>query len=478
MINSSRYTLVAGISVVSALFMLLALQASRKTPEMHTPQTSFEPTNQVSLSAWEVDYRSRFDRSPPKNVEKWLAFAEESSCPTNLSFYLQIYADLKPWFDQGHIHPDSLIPFQTNQFLTCNFDGHNVGPDWSDFHTDGILGVLEGAKPFTFILNFQGGWYQDDPRSARASDPLDVTPYYSINDVFSRNACFHDKFDTPSPNATLLLNKGQTIREMHGFFQTPTPAESMTAKNIHGPVFSQSKSECFADIMMPQDHHHNVLNDTVVDVVPWEEKENVLFWRGGNTGGRYTQDAPWRKYHRTRLVQWAKEYEVKHPGSTIDVSKGETANGTSLAIDIGFAYFFSADSTVEAAIRSEYGLKGNVNFTQTKNFKYLIVVDGFTWPARLQLYLETNSVILYNGIFTDFFNQQLIPFVHYVPFKLDYSDLEERLEWLQNNEDKAKEIVTNAQALMKIINRKSYYRCYIALLMLEYSRLYGSPSVQ
>ncbi|KAJ3070296.1 Glycosyltransferase Family 90 domain containing protein [Podochytrium sp. JEL0797] len=464
MIHASSSALVGAIGVLTVLsmlsvFLILSLQGVHKSTGLREPAATV-------LNPWKSDYQNRFGRSPPKNFGKWLTFAQQSSCPTNLAFYLQIYADLKPWFEQGYIQEDSLMPFRTDEYQLFGFDGHH-SPGLG--FMDDILPVLQDIKPFIFTLNYDNGYFKDEPRSARASDPLDVGPYTSRDDLFSRNSCLNDTYGSPSSNATLHLNAGQSVRDLHGFFMTPL----MTAKNLHGPVFSQSKLDCYADIMMPQDHHHNLLNDAAVpDVVPWEEKQNVLFWRGSTTGGQYAEDAPWRKYHRTKLMDWAQEYELKHPGSTIDVSKGESAIGTSISIDIAFSFFFQTDAAVEASIRKEYGVKDHVSFQHIKNFKYLLVVDGFTWPARLQLYLATNSVILYNGIFTDFFNRQLIPFVHYVPFKLDYSDLEERLEWLQNNEDKAREIVANAQALMKIINSKSYYNCYMALLMLEYSRLF------
>ncbi|KAI8612286.1 hypothetical protein BC830DRAFT_1067809, partial [Chytriomyces sp. MP71] len=79
----------------------------------------------------------------------------------------------------------------------------------------------------------------------------------------------------------------------------------------------------------------------------------------------------------------------------------------------------------------EYPLKTAVSFETTLAFKYLLVIDGNTWPGRLQYYLETNSVILYAGIFIDYYMWKLEPWVHYVPVAIDFSDLDERIQWLR-----------------------------------------------
>ncbi|KAI8613684.1 hypothetical protein BC830DRAFT_1052298, partial [Chytriomyces sp. MP71] len=83
------------------------------------------------------------------------------------------------------------------------------------------------------------------------------------------------------------------------------------------------------------------------------------------------------------------------------------------------------------SLKSKYKLKSFVHFNQTMQYKYLLVVDGNSWPNRLQTYLESNSVVLYNGIFVDWNIGLIQPWVHYVPVRIDLSDLEERLEWLK-----------------------------------------------
>ncbi|KAI8616441.1 lipopolysaccharide-modifying protein, partial [Chytriomyces sp. MP71] len=140
-------------------------------------------------------------------------------------------------------------------------------------------------------------------------------------------------------------------------------------------------------------------------------------------------------------------------------------------VDIGLSSIVQADPETEATIKEEYGLKNKVPFDKTLNFKFLLVLDGNGWPARLQSYLHTNSVVVYNGIFRDFFNWQLEPFVHYVPVRLDLSDLEERVQWLMDHDEEARKISENARFVMAQVNRIETLQCYAGLFLLEYARL-------
>ena len=44
----------------------------------------------------------------------------------------------------------------------------------------------------------------------------------------------------------------------------------------------------------------------------------------------------------------------------------------------------------------------------------------------------------------EYFYSGLEPWVHYVPIKADYSDLLENIQWLKENDEKAKKIAENA----------------------------------
>ncbi|KAI8618535.1 lipopolysaccharide-modifying protein, partial [Chytriomyces sp. MP71] len=119
-----------------------------------------------------------------------------------------------------------------------------------------------------------------------------------------------------------------------------------------------------------------------------------------------------------------------------------------------------------------FPLKKHVSFDKTKEFKYLLVVDGNSWPNRLQSYLETNSVILYNGIFNDWFNGQLKPWIHFVPVRLDLADLDDTLRWLKEHDEEARQISENAKAFMHGMNEIKQLRCFVGLVFLEYAQLY------
>lgn len=76
--------------------------------------------------------------------------------------------------------------------------------------------------------------------------------------------------------------------------------------------------------------------------------------------------------------------------------------------------------------------------------------SGLNWK------LNSNSVILMAKprITTWLMETTLLPGVHYVLLKDDYSDLREKYIWCKNNQAKCKEIIKNANMFMKQFNNK------------------------
>ena len=79
-----------------------------------------------------------------------------------------------------------------------------------------------------------------------------------------------------------------------------------------------------------------------------------------------------------------------------------------------------------------------------RKYKYLINLPGHTYCTKIYPMLFCKRLVFYsvsNLLFK--WEEGLEPWVHYVPVKNDMSDLLEKYEWAESNEDKVKEIVEN-----------------------------------
>lgn len=87
------------------------------------------------------------------------------------------------------------------------------------------------------------------------------------------------------------------------------------------------------------------------------------------------------------------------------------------------------------------------------NYKYILDIDGnaSTWDATAWK-LNSNSVIFKSDSnWAQWFYDQYKPYVHYIPVKDDFSDIQEKFNWCEKNQDKCEEISNNAKKLFNTI---------------------------
>lgn len=89
------------------------------------------------------------------------------------------------------------------------------------------------------------------------------------------------------------------------------------------------------------------------------------------------------------------------------------------------------------------------------NYKYILDIDGgaSTWDATAWK-LNSGSVILkQDSCWRQWFYDDFKPWVHYVPIKNDFSDIQEKFAWLQNNQEECRIMIGNCMKLFQHIYR-------------------------
>ena len=207
------------------------------------------------------------------------------------------------------------------------------------------------------------------------------------------------------------------------------------------PVITKTRpiSNRGLNVLLPLNNsrHWKPVEDVVHMDIPWEEKKNSVIWRGAATG--FDKRIP--------LVE--KWYNFKDK-----------------SIDVGFTNFVN-------------GYKGNSNSSLVKDYvsmkdmlkhKYIISVEGNDVASNLKWVLASNSVCIMPKPTVEswLMESKLIPWVHYVPVKEDFSDLYDRFLYCMKNEDKMRKIIKNSTDYMNQFSDPKYEEKLIVDILNNY----------
>ena len=406
-----------------------------------------------NLTSEEVKYITyNKGKWPPNNYVEWMLFVKEKRCPTNLDFYIQVFEDFERFYMIVNGTWSSIVtqemlekPFKHKHILRIKIKNHRILSQQGltpslGIHLNRIMHLL--PKNLEFPYN-----YFNDDTNLPADDGNGTKPYLNPNDTLERNECIRKTYN----NNQKTLTPG-TVAYTQGTFVAP-PAFITTSELF--PVLSQGKRDCHTDLIFPMPSSLKL----AVDKVKWENKVQKVVWRGSNTGTWITSNSLHKLSHRYRLVDWAIN-QTDYIKENLEIE-----------VDVGFYRIHQCDNNTCEQAKNETLMVKELSYDEQFKSKYLIVVDGNSWPFRLSNFLSTNSLVLYNGIYKFWFSRHIKPYVHYLPFKSDFSDLTQQLEYAKNHDQEMKQISQNAKKFIREFISGNNLSCYLGLLMIEYVEL-------
>lgn len=167
-------------------------------------------------------------------------------------------------------------------------------------------------------------------------------------------------------------------------------------------------------------HWASVYNPQHVDIVPFSQKKNIIFWRGATTG---EEDKPGNRFDIVK--KYFKKYDF------IDVGYSGTCQGKEKKY-------------------SQYVL-GSCDIPKFLEHKFILSLEGNDKDSGINWKLNSDCVVVMpkprhtSWLMED----KLVPGYHYVLLKDDFSDLVEKYEWMMNHLDECKAIIKNANDYMK-----------------------------
>ncbi|KAK3745064.1 hypothetical protein QZH41_014561 [Actinostola sp. cb2023] len=254
--------------------------------------------------------------------------------------------------------------------------------------------------------------------------------HYSVvdNKVYRKTHGEHVGFSMFMDNILLSLSRKVRLPDMEFFVNLGDwPLEKRTTNPL--PILSWCGSEETMDVVMPTydltEAALEAMGRVSLDMLSvqantgpmWKDKTPKAFWRGRDS----------REERLNLVVMGRKKPEL------YDVA-------------LTNFFFFPYDE-------KKYGPKmQHISFFDFFKWKYQINIDGTVAAYRLPYLIAGDSVVLkQDSDYYEHFYKDLEPWVHYIPFNRDLSDLEEKLNWTINNDDKVQVLMYHDTKAMDVV---------------------------
>ncbi|KZO93944.1 glycosyltransferase family 90 protein, partial [Calocera viscosa TUFC12733] len=480
-----------------------------------------------------AEYRTRWNRYPPKGFDKWWEYVKKHNVPLP-DEYDQIMRDFLPYYAYTAADLRKLQEEQREKegtYTIASLPGLTDDNTTSSAHEAmrSILeeGIFEAQQTVEqALVDATGAWeatfnVQDVPQdnwnwefgelmreTREAGKFLDLSTKPNMDNIGWAAGC---PFNTPLRSAPLkeappsLPNPASAPKHfIHNHRQSMSPC--MHPSHVHhvgmlsayrqgkgpGPqdrrrfLFSLCKTELNGDIsMVPAERWAEAREDPT----PWAEKDGRLVWRGSTTGISMKPDMPWRASQRVRLMSLVSGMNGTHPvlppfspahpvGEPMQL---EAAWLNPLLTDVSFTKGpIQCGEGVCEELKEMFDWRNKMDPEDLWKYKYLLDVDGNGWSARFHHLLSANSVVLKSTVFSEWYTDRIQPWVHYVPLQVDLSDLYDVLTFFRGDvarggrgahDEVAQKLAGQGREWARTHWRREDMVAYTFRLFLEYGRL-------
>ncbi|BEI86445.1 hypothetical protein CcaverHIS002_0607320 [Cutaneotrichosporon cavernicola] len=476
------------------------------------------------------EYQRRYGRAPPRGFDKWWDFARAHDVVLP-DEYDGIHWDLAPFWA---LPKDELrrrlkaVEVMDDVFVlelrngTVFVDIEESGLQWNGTEsrarqtTEMLASIAEYLPDLraTFSIFDQPqiylSWARRDSLVSLGQQGKRTSHLEEVDDGYVRltRSCAPDSAFRTTPNATsgrsLIYDHTAAsdicanpyLAPLHGLTIEPHEPDSYPRPHTQVlPLFSLAKTSLNSDILItPLDQFARPKKDWA-----WENKRDPrLYWRGSPTGiSMMHKGVPWRDSHRWRLHLFANnatgERDVLVPRLTAGSSVGlHTERMDAIARS---KWFFNmklagepiqcdqADGTCDE-MQEEISWAKFDPPAAARASKFLLDIDGNGWSARFRRLMASNAVVIKTGIFTEWFAPHLVPWFHYVPSKLDFSDLDTIMAFFTGTpgqrlafDETARALGHNGKCFVQRMFRYADMQAYMLRLFLEYARVIAPDGV-
>jgi hypothetical protein len=214
------------------------------------------------------------------------------------------------------------------------------------------------------------------------------------------------------------------------------------------PILSPAKGLGFGDIKIPSHYYYGTTrrytygwDDVNLELkrldsmeIPWEKKDNKIFFRGANTGGGSSPRGFSPYYQRHRFVQLANTTSETNrtivfadpPSSTNFVyASVPIASLNQEIMDVAFVSSIDHDSYPGGLDQQvqDYRFDDAAVLNDHWAHKYLLDLDGMSYSGKFFAFLGSDSAVIKSGVYQEFFSDWIQPWLHYIPLSTSYAEI-------------------------------------------------------
>ena len=219
------------------------------------------------------------------------------------------------------------------------------------------------------------------------------------------------------------------------------------------PVFQYHRRRGLVAIIHPLRRYHeypSLMLPEICDTKGFHEKRAKMFWRGSLNGRVMTPRGP-KGAAGVAASEISDSEKVSLLRSSLRFSLCYD-NPDSDILDAGLVIRWGSRALASSRAALEALCRPRASTDEHLEYRYLLALDGYDGPSSLYWMLGTHSLVLRQESPWEMFGDSYFaPWVHFVPFAADGSDLVEKFHWCERNSLTCARIVENANRAWSIL---------------------------